>query len=289
MTTEKLRILIIGVSGMLGNTLFRYFSDNTNYEALGTLRNSRHTNQFDKSIQKNLIHEVDVLSFEQLVQAFQTTKPNLVINCVGIVKQLSEANDALISIPTNSLLPHRLAQLARTHKARLIHFSTDCVFSGKTGNYIEEDTPDAMDLYGRSKLLGEVHYENTITLRTSIIGHELNGSRSLINWFLSQTGSIRGYTRAIFSGLPCIEIARIIEKFIIPHPMLYGLYHLSANPISKYELLNLVKSVYKKEIEIYPDQTLEINRHLNSFKLINATGYKPIPWIDMINNMHKFR
>ena len=135
-------------------------------------------------------------------------------------------------------------------RARLIHFSTDCVFSGKKGSYLENDVPDAMDLYGRTKLLGEVDYPHAITLRTSLIGHELNGTRSLVNWFLAQEGSVRGYTKAIFSGLPAVEIARVIEKYVLPHPELHGVYHLSADPISKHDLLSIVKDVYSKQVEI---------------------------------------
>jgi dTDP-4-dehydrorhamnose reductase len=232
---------------------------------------------------------VDVESLDSLTRMFATVQPDMVINCVGIVKQLADANDPLIALPINSLLPHRLARLAQVAGARLVHMSTDCVYSGSKGNYVEADLPDAYDLYGRSKLLGEVDYPNAITLRTSIIGHELSGNRSLIDWFLSQTGEVQGYTNAIFSGLPTVEIARIIHEHVIPNPHLHGLYHVSAEPISKYDLLSLVAKEYAKEIAIRAKNDFVIDRSLNSERFRSATGFVPDSWVQLIHRMHEFR
>ena len=167
--------------------------------------------------------------------------------------------------------------------------STDCVFSGLKGGYKESDFPDANDLYGRSKFLGEVDYPNAITLRTSIIGHELNGSRSLVDWFLSQSGSVSGYGKAIFSGLPTVEIAKIIRDFVIPNPHLHGVYHVSADPISKYELLKLLAIKYDKSIHIDLDNSVVIDRSLNSNKFRSLTGFKPAHWGKLIDTMHNFK
>jgi len=219
---------------------------------------------------------------------FDEALPDVVVNCVGVVKQLAAADDALISIPLNSLLPHRLAHLCAETGSRLIHFSTDCVFSGKKGSYLESDVPDATDLYGRSKLLGEVDYPHAITLRTSLIGHELHGARSLLSWFLAQEGSVKGFTKAIFSGLPTVEIARVIEEYLLPHPDLHGVYQLSVDPISKHDLLSIVKDVYGKQIEIIPDDSLVIDRSLDSNRFREATGFVPKPWSELVQAMYDF-
>ena len=283
-----MRILILGASGMLGSTLFRYFSSQSGVEVYGTARSFHSVRTLPEALHAHLKLNVDVENADHLLKAFAEVRPDVVLNCVGIVKQLSEADDPLTAIPINSLLPHRLAKLFATSGARLIHFSTDCVFSGSKGLYAECDTPDAADLYGRSKLLGEVDYANAITLRTSLIGHELAGNRSLVSWFLTQNGSVKGYRRAIFSGLPTIEIARVVHEHVLPNPDLCGLYHLSVDPISKFDLLRLVAHVYGKSIEIIPDDEFVIDRSLDSSRFRAETGYSPKPWPDLIQAMHDF-
>ena len=166
--------------------------------------------------------------------------------------------------------------------------STDCVFSGSKGGYLDDETPDAQDLYGLSKRLGEVDYPNAITLRTSIIGHELNGNRSLVDWFLSQKGSVKGFSEAIFSGLPTVEIARIIKDYVIPNKDLRGVYHLSAEPINKYDLLNLIANIYGHKTEIIKDTNFKIDRSLDSSRFQKAVGFKPAPWYEMITTMKNF-
>ena len=148
------------------------------------------------------------------------------------------------AIPINSLLPHRLARLCELSGARLVHISTDCIFAGDKGGYLETDPSDAIDLYGRSKFLGEVSYRNSVTLRTSIIGHELQSSHGLINWFLAQDKQCKGFSQAIFSGLPTVVLAGIIRDVVIPNEDLFGVYHVASQPISKYNLLKLVADVY---------------------------------------------
>ena len=173
-------------------------------------------------------------------------------------------------------------------RVRLIHISTDCVFSGSKGHYRESDTPDATDLYGRSKLLGEIDYGDALTLRTSIIGPELYSNSSLLDWFLSQTGSIQGFTKAVFSGLPTVEIARVIAEYVIPRPKLAGLYHVSSEPIDKCALLNLIAKIYKKPIHIVPDDKLVIDRSLNSDRFYEETGYHAPQWDELITRMYRF-
>jgi dTDP-4-dehydrorhamnose reductase len=282
------RVLVLGASGMLGSALLRYISGIDGFEVYGAARAPGTKRYFCPTVADRLLIGHDVSNGDHLLDLFEKVRPGCVINCVGIVKQLDQVKDPLSAIPINSLLPHRLANLCRLVNARLIHMSTDCVFSGAKGGYLESDATDADDVYGRSKLLGEVGYDHTITLRTSIIGHELEGARSLINWFLSQQGRTRGYTRAIFSGLPTVEIAKIIVEFVIPNPSLHGLYHVSASPISKYHLLRLVAAEYGKEIEIDPDDSVAIDRSLDSSRFRQVTGFNPDSWPELIRRMREF-
>jgi dTDP-4-dehydrorhamnose reductase len=283
-----MKVLVLGASGMLGNAVFRLFRESNGYEVIGTVRHERSKRFFAETQQLALVSGVDVENIDSLMRVIGDTKPDMVINCIGLVKQLAEAEDPLAAIPINSLLPHRIARLCAVAGARFVHMSTDCVYSGAKGMYSESDQSDAKDLYGRSKFLGEVDYPNAITLRTSIIGHELDGARSLVGWFLSQSGSVRGFKKAIFSGLPTVEIARLIRDYVIPNPNLHGLYHVSANPINKYDLLRLVADAYGKSINIAPDESLVIDRSLNSSRFRSITGFQPKPWTELIKSMKNF-
>ena len=183
MAETNIKILVLGASGMLGSTVFNLFAFSDNYQVIGTIRSSKSISLFPKDIRGCLVLGIDIDNDEGLLRLFEEVQPNVVINCIGIVKQLNNANDPLVALPVNSLFPHRLANICKSSGSRLIHISTDCVFTGRKGMYTEEDVTDSLDLYGISKRLGEVDCPNTITLRTSIIGHELSGNRSLIDWF----------------------------------------------------------------------------------------------------------
>ena len=284
-----MKILILGVTGMLGNSIFRFLSSDKKFDIFATARNNSARSYFSKDLSDKLITNVDVENHDSLVEVFNQTKPDIVINCIGLVKQLADANDPLKALPINSLLPHRLANLCKLANSRLIHISTDCVFSGKKGNYKESDFSDCYDLYGRSKFLGEVDYPHAITLRTSIIGHELAGNRSLINWFLSAEGSVKGFEKAIYSGFPTIELARIIMDFVLPNKELHGLYHVASKPINKLELLKLVAEIYNKEIDIIPSDELVIDRSLDSTRFNEVTGYTPPEWRELVKRMCEFK
>jgi dTDP-4-dehydrorhamnose reductase len=284
-----MNILVLGASGMLGNAVVRVLSEHTGLQVFGTVRTDTSKRLFNEAIAQRLLVGVDVEQQDSLTQAFAFSRPDVVINCIGLVKQLADADDPLRAIPINTMLPHRLARLCDLSGARLVHMSTDCVFSGNKGNYSETDYADANDLYGRSKYLGEVSYAHTITLRTSIIGHELQSTHGLIGWFLSQQVKCKGYTRAIFSGVPTVVLAQIIRDVVIPHPELHGVYQVAADPISKYDLLNLVAKAYEKKIEISPDDSLVINRSLNPGLFHEATGYRTPPWEEMINLMCAYK
>ena len=284
-----MRVLVLGVTGMLGNAMLRFMSENTDLVVYGTARKEEAKQWFSGKLTGQIIAGVDVENHDSLVKAFAKVRPDVVINCVGLVKQLADSNDPLQAVPINTLLPHRLAALCQATGARLVQISTDCVFSGAKGNYQESDLPDADDLYGRSKLLGEVDYPHAITLRTSIIGHEMSGHRSLVDWFLSQQGSVKGFTRAIFSGLPTVELARVVCDFVLPSPQLHGLYHVAARPINKFDLLKLVAQTYGRDIEIVPSDELVIDRSLNAERFKAATGYVPPEWPDLVQHMYEFK
>ncbi len=284
-----MKVLVFGASGMLGNAVVRMLSEKEDWQVYGTVRSSSSKRFFSEKIAERLLVGIDVEQNDSLISAFMLTKPDVVINCVGLIKQLAIADDPLQAIPINTLLPHRLARLCELSASRLVHISTDCVFDGSRGGYFESDASDAQDLYGKSKFLGEVDYPNAITLRTSIIGHELQGANGLIDWFLAQKGKCDGYSRAIFSGLPTVVLAKIIRDVVIPHSDLHGLYHVAASPISKLDLLNLVSQVYDKTIKINPNDSLVIDRSLNAKKFREATGYIAPDWQEMIKLMYAFK
>jgi len=283
-------ILIVGVSGMLGHSSYRLFASSPGFRVTGTARSSKGLDILPRNDKARIVEAIDISDLDRLVRLFAEERPDVVINCVGVIKQLSEAKDPLISIAINALFPHRLAQLCAAANARLVQISTDCVFAGHQGSYRESDYPDAEDLYGRTKFLGEVDCPNAITLRTSIIGHEIGTAHSLIDWFLSQTGpEVRGYRKAIYTGVPTVELARIVRDLVIPRPQLKGLWHVSSAPISKYDLLKLVANVYGKNIKLIPDDSVNIDRSLDGSRFREVTGYVAEPWDDLVKLMHANR
>ncbi|MDY0744277.1 SDR family oxidoreductase [Paucibacter sp. R3-3] len=285
---SRTHVLVIGASGMLGNAVLRLFAESDGYRVSGSARSAALLRKLPVKLHSHIVTGVDVDNADSLARLFAVTRPDVVVNCVGLIKQLAEADDPLAAIPINALLPHRLARLCEVAGARLVHMSTDCVFSGKAGNYRESATPDATDLYGRSKLMGEVDYPHAVTLRTSIIGHELDSANGLVGWFLSQTGGVKGFTRAIFSGLPTVELARVIRDHVLPRPELRGLYHVSATPIDKHALLTLVAKAYDRDTPITPDDRLVIDRSLDSSRFREATGYQPPNWPELVRRMRAF-
>ncbi len=283
-----IKILILGSTGLLGSALLKYFSKKNNFKCYGGIRKKSDTIKL-KNIKNIKLYKINYKKKRDIIKVFNQIKPDLIVNCIGVIKQLVQKKKVSEILRVNSVLPHYFAQIVNLQKKiRLIHFSTDCVFSGTKGKYRETDLPDAQDIYGRSKLLGELSYPNTLTLRTSVIGHELQTKYSLLNWFLDQKKSVKGYKNAIFSGLTSLEIAKVLDKFIIPNKNLEGLYHLSGKKISKYDLLNLIKKVYKKDIKININKNVKINRSLNSNSLQQITGYKPSGWNKIIKEMFEF-
>lgn len=279
-------VMILGVSGMLGHKIFQELQPL--HHVIGTVRKDPKDSQIH-NILKNplLIGNINALFFNSLEKVVCEVNPDVIINCIGIIKQLPEAKDPIKSITINALFPHQLAQLCQVHKIRLIHYSTDCVFSGKTGNYSETNNPDPDDLYGRSKLLGEVTGPGCLTLRTSLIGRELSGFHSLFEWLLRQEGrEIQGYSTAIFTGLTTIAHAQILEQIVTKNLELTGLYHLAAAPISKYDLLKKIINRFNLNIKITPDDSVVCDRSLNGSRFKEETGITIPSWDEMIDQLY---
>ena len=277
-----MRALVLGAGGMLGHRLWRELHGRIEsfaavrrpypaYAALGW---------FDE---RRVIDRVDAARDEDLERAFRIARPDVVINAVGLVKQRRDAGDPVRAITVNALLPHQLAARARHAGARLVHLSTDCVFSGQRGHYTEADVPDAVDLYGRSKLLGEVDQDACLTIRTSMVGREIGSNRGLLEWFLSHRGdTVRGFTRARFSGLTTLELARVVGGLVTEHNALEGVWHVAGEQISKFALLSIVNEAFGLGTTIEPDDTLACDRTLDASRFMNATGYRPPQWAAMV-------
>ena len=279
-----MRILILGGDGMLGHQLLKYLRLRHNVKV--TLRQSLTAyGQYGLFDIENSFSGIDVRSLERLIEVMADFRPEAVINAVGIVKQRPDAKEIIPSLEINALLPHRLAVLCKGIGARLIHLSTDCIFSGGKGNYLESDPSDAEDLYGKTKYLGEVHEANNLTLRTSIIGRELSRHTSLLDWFLAQTDTVKGFTNAIYTGFTTIEMSRIIEKMLLEYPSASGVYQVSSDPISKYELLLLVREKLRHDIEIIPDDFFCCDRSLDSSRFRAEFNYAPPTWPAMIEEL----
>ena len=280
-----MRVLVLGATGMLGHKLMQMLPEK--HEVFGTLRGSIESVEQYKILNRDcLIGGVDINDFDKIIQVVSQVQPQFIINCVGIIKQLKAANNPLVAIGINSLLPHKLANLSRACGARLIHISTDCVFSGNKGMYKETDIPDATDLYGRSKLLGEVSGPNCLTLRTSIIGRELESQNGLIEWFLKMDQKeVRGFRKAIYTGLTTIELSRILQRIMESPFNLTGVYQVSSDPINKHELLLLVQRAFCLSTIISPTDTPAIDRSLDSTRFRHEMNYTPPAWESMINEM----
>ncbi|MDA8235875.1 MAG: SDR family oxidoreductase [Clostridia bacterium] len=286
MTVKK--VLILGGTGMLGHTLLINLSKQKDLDVYATARTLKGLSQwFSSELIAKIRGDVDADNFDTVIRALASIQPDIVINCIGLIKQLPIASDPLSAITINAQLPHRISLICRAAGARMIHISTDCVFDGNKGNYTESDPANAIDLYGRSKFLGEVDYPHCITLRTSIIGHELKGKHGLVEWFFAQEGKVRGFTKAIYSGFPTIELARIISKIILPNPELQGLYNVASDAISKHDLLKLMADRYGKQIEIEPFNEFCQDRSLESSLFRQITGYTPPSWPELVDKMYK--
>ena len=281
-----MRVIILGVSGLIGHQLFLHFSNC--FETYGVLHKKKdYYGNLSLFSEKNVIENIDVNKIEILKEIILGINPDVILNCVGITKRKEDITNPISAIRTNALFPHLLADCARSIKKRVIHFSTDCVFDGKTGNYSEKSLTSAEDVYGRTKALGEIMYENSLTIRSSFIGQELFGKTELLEWFLSQKGKqILGYTNTYYSGVSTVFMAKTIASIIADYPDLTGLFHLATEkPISKYELLCIARNAFKTDVEIIPANKYVHNPTLNGTKLRKAINLDVPSWEIMMQQL----
>jgi dTDP-4-dehydrorhamnose reductase len=277
-----MRILILGATGMLGHKLWqllpqRFPDTYATVRARPQLLGSR---LFED---ERVIAGVDCTDFRAVAGLLDRMAPQVIVNCVALTKRREGSARADASIALNALLPHQLAAWCADHGARLIHFSTDCVFTGRTGGYSEASMTDAEDLYGRSKALGEVAGDGALTLRSSFIGRELTRGTELLEWFLAQRGRrIKGYRQARYTGVSTIFMAQLVGDIITGYPHLAGLYNLASETVSKFELLCLARDAFRLDVEIEPDDTFVCRRDLDGSRLRQALGAAPPSWRDMM-------
>jgi dTDP-4-dehydrorhamnose reductase len=288
---DPIKVLVLGARGMLGHALFHELSKKKALDVYGSLREDHELRivkkVFPSALVKKVFSGLDAEHIDDFEELIKTLKADVVLNCIGIIKQVPAGKEPLPNISLNAQLPHMLARICEKIGTRFIHFSTDCVFDGEKGNYNEKDGSNARDLYGRSKFLGEVLYPHCLTIRTSVVGHELGTHFALIEWFLKQREKVKGFTNAIFNGLPTVEMARVLSDFILPNHELQGILHVSSDPISKYDLLKLVAKQYGKKIIIVPFDGFICDRSLDSNLFRSKTGYHPPQWPALVKEMHR--
>ncbi|HEX2723084.1 MAG TPA: SDR family oxidoreductase [Gemmatimonadaceae bacterium] len=280
-----MKLLVLGADGMLGHQLVASLRDS--HDIHGTLRQQSEAYATMAHFLPDYPHfGIDVRDYAPVRDLLELLEPDAVINAVGVVKQRPDAGNAILSLEVNSLLPHRLAETCAAIGSFLVQISTDCAFSGMGGNYREDDFPDARDLYGRSKLLGEVDAPGSITFRTSIIGLELYRKTSLVEWFLAQRGTVKGFRRAIYSGFTTMEMARIIEHVLVKQQSQNGgMYHVSSDPIDKFTLLCMLNDRLGRATAIVPDDEFECDRSLDSERFRSEFAYSPPTWARMLDEL----
>lgn len=279
-----MKVLVLGATGLLGNAVFRSLSRMPDAHVTGTVRQEAARKLFDPADAGRLAVVGNIEDPVQQAELFDAVRPDVVVNCIAVGRPAPA--DPMRSVAVYAVLPQRLSYLCRPARARLVQISSDGVFAGRRGAYTEADVPDADDVYGTSKFLGEVDAPHAITLRTSIIGHELQGGSGLLEWFLAQQGECRAFTRAIFSGFPTIVLADMIRDIVLPRPDLCGIYHVATRPISKFDLLLLVARRYGKSINLLADDRAAPDRSLIADRFEQATGYRPPDWPALVDAMY---
>lgn len=276
-----MRILILGGDGMLGHQLYQHLSAN-HFVKVTLHQDFSHYASHNIFSEQNSFCKIDIRNHQSLEEVFADFKPEAVINAIGLIKHRPSTKDVLLNLEVNALFPHRLSLLCKLIGARLVHMSTDCVFDGRKGGYLESDYTNAEDVYGKTKFLGELHEAHTITLRTSIIGFELNHKQGLMEWVISQKGQVKGFKNATYTGFTTLEMARIIERVLINYPNEFGLFQVASEVINKYELICLMARLFELNLDIIEDENFTCYRHLNGEKFNKTFNYVPPSWYDMI-------
>ncbi|MDD5492760.1 MAG: SDR family oxidoreductase [bacterium] len=283
-----MRIIVLAGGGMLGHKMWQglsaYFKD-----TYVTLRKTRsHYDQTGLFQSNQVIDNLDLADFKKLNHILDEVNPDVIVNCAGVTIRSKEGEKVIASVNINSLLPHHLLAWCKKKGARVIHFSTVCVFNGVKGGYTEENLPDAQDLYGRTKTLGELYDEQALTLRSSFIGREIEGKAELLEWFLAQRGrQIKGYRQAIFTGVTTKVMVDLTRDLIRKFPKLSGLFHIASEKLSKYELLLLMKEAFKVNIDIAPEDNYVCKRDLIDTKFKTTTGLICPNWQEMMADIAK--
>lgn len=279
-----MRILILGASGLIGHKLYQRLGQRFG-DVYATLHRPRTAfEKYGLFDSPRVIDRVDVREFDHLTGILHAVDPDVVLNCVGITKRRSEIQDPLHAIEVNARFPHLLARWAKEHGRRVIHFSTDCVFDGAEGDYTEQSPTTGKDAYGQTKALGEIRYDHTLTIRSSFIGRELDHCTELLEWALAQRGkTIKGFTRAYYSGVSTIVMSRIVGDIIEHHPELNGLYQLAMpEPTNKYDLLCCARDAFGLNVEIVPEGHFLIRPTLDGSPLRAAMKLELPTWPEMM-------
>ena len=283
-----MKLLIFGADGMIGSGLWRHFFWQTEHDVVAVTRTDRLRSRFPANASFRAEGALESLSL--LDEIIANEKPDIILNCVGVTKHVDAGHDPLAVISSNSLLPHLMLVACRNHGSRLVQISTDCVYRGTRGNYRETDEPDANDLYGRSKILGEiVNASEALTIRVSTVGFELDSRRGLLEWFLAQTDNCRGFPNAFFTGLTTIELARLLDRYVFPAPEMHGLRHIAGPRISKYDLLLKFREHFRLDIDIIPDGDFAIDRSLDGNKIAAETTLISKTWDEMLWDLNDSR
>jgi dTDP-4-dehydrorhamnose reductase len=280
------RILILGATGLLGHKLWQRLPAQFPETFAAVRRSSDALGKFAMFSGNRVVEGIDALDFSNIEHVLNDIQPSVVVNTIGVTKRKESATDPVASIELNALLPHRLVRWAARNNARVINFGTDCVFSGRLGHYTEDSLTDAEDLYGRTKALGEIRGEHGLTIRSSFIGRELGGRTELLEWALANRGrTIRGFRRAMYSGVSTIFLTRVVGDIIERLPGMCGLYQLAGDTISKYDLIAMVNEVFRADISLVPDDSVGIDRTLDGTRFAKVTGLRVPPWRDLLTEL----
>ncbi len=281
-----MKILILGASGMIGHKLWHKLSLRFDDVYAVIHRKREHFSRTGLLNSDRVFDCINVEHFHFLDELMKDLCPQVILNCIGITKRHPESDDPIRCLTLNSLLPHRLAKWGERNGARIFQFSTDCVFDGKTGSYTDVSPPSAIDLYGRTKALGEIHGKNALTLRTSAIGRELTSFTELLEWFLAQRGkTVKGFCNAMYTGVTTLFLSTVVGDIIEFHPSLNGIYQLAGPVISKFDLLCLARDVFDLDIEVIPDKEFVCNRTLIGSRFESATGIVAPSWAEMMHEL----
>lgn len=284
-----MKILVLGITGLIGRYIFSVLYNS--FDVIGTTRKKKvDLTDINLYQNKNILYNFDILKSSEVKNKIIDLRPDYIINCIGITKRKITDNDIDV-IYTNSIFPHKLSKLSELFNCKVIHFSTDCVFSGDKGFYDEESNTDALDLYGKTKALGEIKYKNSLTIRSSFIGLELYDKTELLEWVLSQNGKkINGYKKTMYSGVTTLFLAQFVKKILNLNFTFSGLYNLSPKvPISKYDLIELIIEEFQLNINLIKEERTVHNPTLDGELLRKELNFIIPSWKQMLKELNNYK